>query len=151
MNVSKIIASFFGIGFIERGAGSVASVAFCVLLYLGRELVNYSDFQLLFFSCCIFFLGVYVSGKTETVWGKDSNKIVIDEVLGMAVSMLFLPINFQVLIAAFILFRFFDILKPFYIRRFEKFENGWGVMLDDLIAGIYTNVIIQLSLLFFLK
>ena len=76
--------------------------------------------------------------------------MVIDEVAGMWVSVLFLPQNLWLLIAGFILFRFFDIVKPLYIRRMEAFKGGWGVMLDDVLAGVYANIILQVIVFFHL-
>lgn len=144
--VYKIIASFFGIGFIKKGAGTVAAFIGCALLYTSMHFLLYSNNRLLFFSVIVLIIGVITSKEAERSWGKDSNKIVIDEVLGMMISMVFLPINFKTLAAGFILFRFFDIAKPLGIRRFENLKNGWGVMMDDVIAGIYSNIIIQVLL-----
>lgn len=96
----------------------------------------------------LLFIGVYISKEAERTWGKDSNHIVIDELLGMAIGMLFLPINVKTLAMAFLLFRFFDIIKPLYIKRLENLVNGWGVMMDDALAGIYTNIVMQVLILF---
>ena len=84
----------------------------------------------------------------ERYWGKDPSKVVIDEVSGMAIGLLLLPVNVKYLFAAFILFRFFDIVKPLYIRKIEALPRGWGIMLDDVAAGIYTNVLLQAVLWF---
>jgi phosphatidylglycerophosphatase A len=70
--------------------------------------------------------------------------VVIDEIAGMCVSLLFIPVTVGYVAAAFILFRFFDIVKPLYIRRTEKLPKGWGVMLDDVVAGIYANILLQI-------
>ena len=146
MNIYKIIASFFGIGFIKKGGGTVASLIFCMLLYLGVFLNFYTNILLVIFCIVTLFIGVIVSKEAERSWEKDSNKIVIDEVLGMAIGLLFLRINLQTLIIGFVLFRFFDIAKPFYIKRLEKLKNGWGIMMDDVLAGIYTNLVLQILL-----
>jgi phosphatidylglycerophosphatase A len=142
----KIIASFFGIGFIKKGAGTVAALVMCVLLYMSVYFHLYSCSRLLLFSTMVLIIGVISSKEAERSWGKDSNKIVIDEVLGMAISLLFLPINFKTLTIGFVLFRFFDIVKPLWIKRFENLKHGWGVMMDDVVAGIYSNIVIQLLL-----
>jgi len=89
-------------------------------------------------------IGIWASGEVEKDWGKDSSKVVIDEAAGMCVSLLFLPTKVKYVFAAFILFRFFDIAKPLYIRRLEKLPRGWGVMADDLLSGIYSNLIMQI-------
>ncbi|MEY4539493.1 MAG: hypothetical protein RLZZ306_1250, partial [Bacteroidota bacterium] len=75
---------------------------------------------------------------------EDSSKIVIDEVAGMVITLCFIPFSLTNIIIGFILFRFFDIYKPLYIKHFEKYSNGWGVMLDDVIAGIWSNLVLQL-------
>lgn len=139
----KFIATFFGIGYIGKGAGTVASVFVCVLLYIGMKFNFHFNPLLLLFSIAIFATGTYVSGKVEKSWGKDNKRVVIDEVLGMCVSLLLLPINLFTLSAGLILFRFFDIAKPLYIRRLENLKGGWGVMLDDLAAGIYSNIVLH--------
>ena len=70
--------------------------------------------------------------------------VVIDEVAGMCISLLFLPVTIKYVIAALILFRFFDIAKPLFIRKSEALPAGWGVMADDLLAGIFANLILQI-------
>ena len=81
---------------------------------------------------------------------KDSKKIIIDEFIGFYVAVLFLPKTPGFAIAAFLLFRFFDILKPLFISKLEKtLSNGLGIMADDILAGIYTNIVLQVWILFF--
>lgn len=143
MNFSKIVASFFGIGLIKKGAGTFAALVMCGLIYLYVKFHLHTNIRFLFLNLVLFIIGVFVSKEAEKSWGKDSNKIVIDEVFGMTISLLFLPINFITIVIAFVLFRFFDILKPLGIRKAEKLKNGWGVMADDLIAGVYCNIFIQ--------
>ena len=150
MFIYKTIATFFGIGYIGKGAGTVASFAFCILIYFAIKYHVYSETALLIFALLTFVSGVFVSTKLEKIWGKDSKMIVIDEVQGMAVSLLFLPINFITLGVGFLLFRLFDIFKPLYIRKTEKLKGGMGVMTDDLVAGIYTNIVLQLFVYLFL-
>jgi phosphatidylglycerophosphatase A len=144
MTINKIIATVFGIGYISKGGGTVAAIAFCVLFYFGVEYHLVSQTGLVLFTLATFIVGVYVSNKLEAGWGKDSKKIVIDEVLGMAVSLLFLPINYIVILIGLVLFRIFDIWKPLWIRRTEKLKGGWGVMVDDLVAGVYSNILLQI-------
>jgi phosphatidylglycerophosphatase A len=79
----------------------------------------------------------------EKEWGHDSNRVVIDELQGMMTALFLMPNDWRYLLVAFVLFRFFDIAKPLGIRRMEAFAGGWGVMLDDLLAGIYSNVLLQ--------
>ncbi len=151
MLIYKGIATFFGIGYIGKGSGTVASIAFCLLLYVIVSSNLFTQTGLVVFTLISFVAGVFVSSKLETIWGEDSKMIVIDEVLGMAVTMLFLPVNIITLSLGLLLFRYFDIFKPLFIRRTEKLKAGWGVMVDDLVAGIYSNIILQLFVYFFYK
>jgi phosphatidylglycerophosphatase A len=141
--VHKTIASVLGIGYIGRGSGTIASAVCCVFWYL---LHTGNDFGgALAFTCIVTAIGIWSAGKMENVWGHDSSRVVIDEVAGMSMSLLWLPIHWKYIIAAFVLFRFFDIYKPFFISELENIKGGWGVMLDDVLAGVYTNLILQLS------
>lgn len=147
MGLYRWIATFFGIGYIGKGAGTVAALVVCVLLYFGVQLSVLTPFRLFLLIALTLLAGVISAGKVEGQWGKDSSRVVIDEVLGMLVTVLYVPLNTINLIAALILFRFFDIAKPLYIRRTEQLPGGWGVMADDLLAGIYANLLLQLGLL----
>jgi phosphatidylglycerophosphatase A len=89
-------------------------------------------------------IGIWAGNKVEPLWGKDNYRVVIDEVAGMWISMLFAPLTFISLLAGLILFRFFDILKPLYIRRMEKLPGGTGVMMDDVLAGAYSCIALQI-------
>jgi phosphatidylglycerophosphatase A len=77
---------------------------------------------------------------------KDPSIVVIDEVVGMLVALFALPLRAADVLAAFLCFRVFDIAKPFPLRRLEARPGGWGIMLDDLVAGLYTNVLIRVGL-----
>jgi phosphatidylglycerophosphatase A len=75
---------------------------------------------------------------------KDPSEVVLDEMMGYWISVLFLPFNLKIVILAFIVFRLTDIIKPYPIKKFEKLKGGYGIMLDDFAAGIYTNIIIRI-------
>jgi phosphatidylglycerophosphatase A len=94
----------------------------------------------------VIILAIITSGKAEEKYGKDGRRIVIDEVAGMFVSLCFLPKRIPVFLAAFVAFRVFDVLKPFPANRLQKLPGGWGVVADDVFAGIYTNFLIQILL-----
>lgn len=147
MQLHKIYTTTFGIGYI-RGGGTVAAI-FWVLCWYAMSIWFPIDQTLQFLLTSIITLtGIWSAGKVETIWGKDSSKVVIDEVAGMAISLLFLPITWPVLLTALVLFRFFDIVKPLYIRKMEQLPRGWGVMADDILAGVYTNIIMWALVLF---
>lgn len=145
MFVYKCIATFFGVGYVGKGSGTLASALFCVCLYLIVNHFSFSPNALILFVVITFIIGVIAAFKVEKDWGKDSKRVVIDEVSGMALSLVCLPITPLTIILGFILFRAFDILKPLYIRRLEKFPGGWGVMADDVLAGLYTNLLLQFT------
>lgn len=148
----KTVASVFGIGFIPKGSGTVAASFACLLLISLQYFfkINSKEYQiiLLITSILTTFLGRWSAKIVEPIWGEDSSKIVIDEVAGMLITLCFVPFSLLNLGLGFVLFRFFDIYKPLYIRYFEKYPNGWGVMLDDVVAGIYANLVLQLIIFF---
>lgn len=96
----------------------------------------------------LFFIGVWISGRAETILGRtDHPSIVIDEIAGFLVAMFMVPAGWQYVGAGFVLFRIFDIAKPFPLKRLQDLHGGLGVMLDDIGAGIYTNFVLQLAVL----
>ncbi len=96
-------------------------------------------------SCLLLFaIGTWAAGHAEELLGKkDHSSIVIDEIAGYMVSMFLVPPAWGFLIAGFFLFRFFDIVKPYPLKRFQDLHGGLGVMLDDIGAGVYTNIVLQ--------
>ncbi len=107
--------------------------------------LNPGDYDLLLIFIAVFLTGLFTSHNAEKHLGKDSGHIIIDEFSGYLFSVLFVPKTAGYLLAAFILFRIFDILKPPPIRKIEKLvPGGAGIMLDDLIAALYANICIQL-------
>ncbi len=92
----------------------------------------------------LFVLGTWVAGRAEALLGRtDHPSIVIDEIAGYMVSMYMVPPAWGFLVAGFLLFRFFDIVKPSPLKRLQEIRGGLGVMLDDIGAGIYTNLVLQ--------
>ena len=140
MFFEKAIATALGIGYINRGAGTVASVAYCIVWYwLPKKSFAWQCLPVVL----VLIVGYWSAGVVEKWWGKDSNKVVIDEVAGMMISLLSIPVSINNAIVAFVLFRFFDIVKPLGIRRLEKLPSGLGVMADDFVAGLYSLIILK--------
>ncbi|MEW6739920.1 MAG: phosphatidylglycerophosphatase A [Nitrospirota bacterium] len=140
--LSKIIATVFFIGYIPFAPGTFGSLAGLAFIWIFKP-----DFlQQIIILTVGFIFGIASSQIVEKESGtKDSKHIVIDEFVGYMASIIFLPLTIGYTIAAFFLFRFFDILKPPPIRNIERmFSGGIGVMIDDLAAGIITNLILQL-------
>jgi len=139
----KLIATGLGIGYV-KGGGTVAAVACCLALYLTRAggiTVQPGPASLL--TVGLLALGTLAAQRVEAHWGKDSYRVVIDEVAGMWVGMLLVPITGPRLLVGLVLFRFFDIAKPLFIRKMEQLPGGVGVMMDDVLAGLYTNLLLQ--------
>ena len=135
----KLISTSFGIGYIGKGAGTAAAVACCICWYF----IQPTYLPAVAATIVITLLGIWSSTHVETIWGSDPQRVVIDEVAGMCISLLFLPSTIKYVIAALILFRFFDIVKPLFIKKMENLPGGWGIMFDDVLAGIYANVLLQ--------
>jgi len=92
-------------------------------------------------------MGFLVGGSAEKMFGKkDSKFIVIDETSGMLLSLILIPYNYKFVILGFFLFRILDTLKPYPAGRFENLKGSLGIMCDDLVAAVYTNLILQVVL-----
>ena len=129
------IASVFGLGFIPSGMpGTVSSAFACVIS-------AFVDVPLLAI-VIVSLVGVYVTGKSETYFNrKDPSFLNIDELPGMWITIYMLPAGF--IIPGFFLFRLIDILKPWPVSAMEKLPGGWGIMADDILGGIFGNIILQ--------
>ena len=141
LNINSIFVSVFGIGYIPFASGTFGSFAGIIIGYL-IYLINYN---LLFLVIPILFiLGIKASDIYQNKTGEqDSKVIVIDEVVGQLIALLTVLDNFLLLFLSFLIFRFFDIVKPWPASFFDKkMKNGKGVMMDDVIAGIYSLIIL---------
>jgi phosphatidylglycerophosphatase A len=146
---SKFIATLFGIGYFPVAPGTAGTLAAAAvyLLIPGSFFVKFiPGFPVLII---ITLLGVFITGKAEQVMSKDDGRIVLDEFAGFFFGVFFLPKNFVLLVFVFILFRVFDIFKPEPIFRLQKLRSGWGIMADDVMAGIYANICLQIVIRIF--
>jgi phosphatidylglycerophosphatase A len=144
--VFKAIASVLGIGYL-KGGGTIAAAACCLALYLAPNQTLTTDPTLAgLLTVGMLGLGTWVAHRVEPAWGKDSYRVVIDEVAGVWVGLLGVPLTGPRLLVGLLLFRFFDIVKPLGIRSMEKLPGGYGVMLDDVLAGVYTLILMHLAL-----
>ncbi len=126
-------------GFSPVAPGTVGSAATLAILWL----LPFSVAGRLAFLVVVTVAGVVASTRVERLTGqKDPGIIVVDEIAGMTLSVLWLPLTPAVLIAAFLLFRLFDIVKPFPADRSQRLPGGWGVMVDDLVAGAYALAVL---------
>jgi phosphatidylglycerophosphatase A len=136
-----ILATGGGVGFFPIAPGTAGSILSLLLIYIFSPI---SPYILLLFILLFFFLGVYSSSQVEKDRGHDPSIVVIDEIVGMGIGLLYLPRNLLLFVMAFFLFRLFDIFKPPPVNASQILPAGWGVMMDDVIAGIYTLIITQL-------
>ncbi len=146
----KIIATFFGTGyspFAPGTAGALLAAGFFVLFNHYQIIIN-NPLVLVLVILVTALVGIYSTNQLSAEWGKDPSKVVIDEAVGMWITMVLVPFSYLNLIIGFTLFRLFDIFKPLGIRNLEKLNGGLGVMADDVLAGIYANLVLQLILLF---
>ncbi len=136
----RFIATGFFSGYAPFAPGTVGSAAALVFFLLpafGRPII------LLPATVVMFVVGGVAAEAAERRLGQDPSCVTIDEVVGMWLSLWFLPLSLPVIGAAFFLFRFFDIVKPFPASYFDKKSGGWNIMLDDVVAAIYTNLVLQ--------
>ena len=139
----ELAATSLGIGYIGKGAGTVAAVACCICWYLAWAGGYPPAILSVVITVVITLLGVWAGNKVEPRWGKDHQRVVIDEVAGMCISLLFLPVTIKYVLCGLVLFRLFDITKPLLIKKMEELPGGWGVMFDDVLAGVYANILLQ--------
>lgn len=137
------IATFGGVGFFPIWPGTIgAAVGVAVVVALGRLPVAGAGLSATvgLTASAIYGLGVWAASRAERSLGcRDPGPVVVDEVVGQMVTFLACPAaSWKVLLAGFALFRFFDVVKPFPAGRAEHLPGGWGIMTDDVVAGIYS-------------
>ena len=155
--INILISTFFGNGYIPRIPGTFTSLSTLIILYILFEILQFKNLNyILILYSITFFYSFYAVMDSETEFeNKDPRQIVIDEVLGQAMPLILIvylssenliniPIEIYYLLS-FILFRFFDIVKPFPVSYFDKqHKNFFGIIMDDIMAGLYTMLIIYL-------
>jgi phosphatidylglycerophosphatase A len=129
------------VGYIPGAPGTYASILGCAILYMLPVASLFSSVVLVFVVAAISLISV----NNLTYDGEDPPYIVIDELAGMFVAMAGHQVTLLSLFIGFILFRFFDIIKPYPIRRFEHLKGGYGVVADDIVAGIFANFLLWLG------
>jgi phosphatidylglycerophosphatase A len=143
----RLVSTCLGLGYIRKGGGTVAAAACCIAWYFAWVGGNGYFWAPIVVTAVFLVVGIWSAGKVEAGWGEDSYRVVIDEVAGMCITLLFVPVKWPYVLIGLVLFRFFDIVKPLYIRKMELLDGGWGVMMDDVLAGVYANLILQVIIL----
>jgi phosphatidylglycerophosphatase A len=148
--IYKLTATALGAGYSPFAPGTAGAIVGCIALWLFEEynLISTTTTPFLFIGLILVttVLGIIATDKLEEEWGKDPSKVVLDEVIGVWIAMMFVPFSFFNVLLAFGLFRYFDIAKPLGIRKLEALNGGLGVMADDMLAGIYSNITLQIIL-----
>lgn len=150
MKIHKLIASGLGTGYSPFAPGTVgAALGIVVFYFLNLWLVGLSIAQptILIINLAVIVLVTlqanYSIKKVHTEWSHDAGKIVVDEVVGVWIAVFAMPLDWHYYLYAFIIFRIFDISKPLFIRSIDKMNNDWSVMLDDILAGVYSLLVLQ--------
>ena len=142
----KMLGSGFFTGYIPIVPGTFGSLAGLLIYYIP----GFEKPVIILPAIIVFTVyGIYVGNKFDKVYGKDPRQCTIDEVVGMWISLLFLPKQIVISILAFIIWRAFDIVKPFPAKNLEKLEGGLGIMIDDVVSGLYSLIVLQIFLYFF--
>jgi phosphatidylglycerophosphatase A len=155
--INVLISTFFGYGYLTKIPGTLASFVTTIFIYIAFEILDYTNlkFSFILFTLLFFYSFYAVKDAESEFEKKDPSQIVIDEVLGQAMPLILLlylnqtnqislPVEIYYLMSFFI-FRFFDILKPFPVSYFDKnFKNYFGIIMDDIMAGLYSMILIYL-------
>lgn len=139
--IETLITTGLGTGFAPIAPATVGSALACVILWF---LPGIRDWPGLFLALPFFFLGVWLATRGEQRYGHDGRPIVVDELVGQWITLFFASQSLSIFIAAFFLFRLFDVWKPLGIRQSQQLPKGWGVMIDDVLAGVLALLCLRL-------
>lgn len=146
--IHQLIATGLGVGHFPYGPGTMGALLAVLIWFLTASFVSYPVCLAITLGLVVVFsfIGAWSSSVTERYWGEDPSKVVIDEVVGQWIALLAVPAAYSWwhVLAAFILFRFFDITKPLGVRKMEQIKGGWGIMADDILAGCYSAILLYL-------
>ena len=144
MNWKKIIATGFGTGYLPIGPGSWGTFPGMLLCWAMQPLPVWGYVAMVIFLACV---GVHIAGEVEPEFGKkDPGQIVIDEIVAFPITMFLIPISWGTMVLGFFLNRLIDTIKPWPACRLERLAGGWGIMMDDLCAGVYSCLLMHAAL-----
>lgn len=132
LHVNRLVATFLGVGYAPVAPGTAGTFATVPLYFLLRKL---SLPRYLLSIGVLAVLGISAASRMEPLWGKDPGRVVIDEVVGFLVTLVSRPKGIRDVLIGFVLFRFFDVVKPPPARNLEALPGGFGIMADDVAAG----------------
>jgi len=141
--LALLLATVGFVGFFPVAPGTAGSAA-ALVLYAVLRWVDVPAVEMAFVAA-VFGAGVWAATRSEAILGgADPGPVVIDEVLGMLITLAGMPLSLTGVVTGFLLFRLFDVTKPFPARDLERAPGGWGIMLDDAAAGVYGQVALRL-------
>lgn len=143
--ITKAFASTLFTGYVPAASGTLSSAFAAALYFFLPGFDTLSTFIILILTVLV--LGIIASASMERRYGHDPSEVTIDEVVGMWISLLLLPKSVFITIGSFFVFRFFDIIKPFPAKKFDAMHGGFGIMMDDVVAGVYANITMKFILL----
>ena len=154
MILARLIVTFFYIGHTKIAPGSIASLVTTMIFYLfAKHLISYLFILIILITCILAFFAVSI--YTYELSEKDRSEIVIDEVIGQSIALLPLllfeqtnPPQLFMCMISLLFFRFFDIVKPYPIYKFDKMNNTFGVIFDDILAGVFSALFLLIALSF---
>ena len=140
------LATFFGTGYFPIAPGTLASLIIALGYRFWFHRISWPIYLLI--GLAAYFVGVWASSAYATRRKiKDPRTVVFDEVVGQWIALLLVAPTWSLVLASFFLFRVFDVIKPLFIHKAESFRGGWGIMLDDVLAGIYASIFLNVILL----
>jgi phosphatidylglycerophosphatase A len=143
--LSKVFSTFFGAGYFPVAPGTFASLIAALLFRFFLCRLDWKIYSVLV--VIVYFSGVFSARVFSKDLGqRDPRKVVIDEVCGQWITYFLAPAAWPSVAIGFFLFRLFDVLKPFPIRKSEQLPHGWGIMTDDVLAGVFSAIILQICL-----
>lgn len=151
--LAKLIATGLGSGYTPVAPGTAGAALAAIITYFIAIYASFSTLNILLIALSIIFtiLGIWSANVLQDEWGHDPGKIVVDEMVGIWISMMFIPFSLVNLLLAFGLFRLYDIWKPWIVKKAEDLDGGLGVMADDIVAGVFANVTLQFIIIMIAK
>jgi phosphatidylglycerophosphatase A len=139
--IVKCVATGLFSGYVPLISGTFGTIPAWIIMYFwvgGHTVIHLAS------TVVLLFISVWSAGEAEKLFGQDAKKIVIDEWVGMFVSVLFVPVSLVNYLIAFVAFRFFDVVKLWPADKFEELHGGWGVTMDDVAAGVHACITVHL-------
>ena len=145
-SLARFLATAGYVGYAPLAPGTAGSLVALPIMWFGFS--RWSMPAAILAGLVILGIAVWSANRQTSEEHKDPQHVVIDEVAGQIIALLFVPLTIYTALSGFILFRVFDIYKPFPARQSEKLPGGWGIVMDDVVAGIYANLVLRMAINF---